>query len=189
MTQKELAELLGISGAMVSRLVKRGMPTESVERAQRWRRRHLEPGRVKGSRFDPAKKVNPAPSEGPKTTDTNGPDVAVLTREVEALAREAAEFTDDPIKIELIRTLLRGLPRGALPSMPVGAWVALVDHVLIEDAPVRQFHDPGEVVRPPLFARMVWPDCPAGLLDMWLHEACDWHGYSVHGLPVFDEGK
>ncbi len=52
MLKKDLATLLGISGAMVTRLAKRGMPTDSLERAQRWRKRHLEPGRVKGVRFD-----------------------------------------------------------------------------------------------------------------------------------------
>lgn len=51
MQQKELAQLLDISPAMVSRLAKRGMPTDTLERAERWRKRHLEPGRVKGSRF------------------------------------------------------------------------------------------------------------------------------------------
>lgn len=50
MTGKELARLLGISPQMVSKLRKRGMPTDSLERAQRWRRRNLEPGRVKGVR-------------------------------------------------------------------------------------------------------------------------------------------
>lgn len=52
MLKKELAQLLGISPAMVTRLSQRGMPTDTLERAQRWRRRHLEPGRVKGNRFD-----------------------------------------------------------------------------------------------------------------------------------------
>lgn len=67
MVKKELATLLGISGAMVSKLAKRGMPTDSLERAQRWRARHLEPGRVKGVRFDshykpsaPAQPTRPA---------------------------------------------------------------------------------------------------------------------------------
>ncbi len=55
MQQKELAHLLDISTAMVSRLVKRGMPTDTLERAERWRKRHLEPGRVKGSRFGTTK--------------------------------------------------------------------------------------------------------------------------------------
>lgn len=49
MNQKELAEALNISPAMVSKLAKRGMPVDSLERAQRWRKRHLEPGRVKAS--------------------------------------------------------------------------------------------------------------------------------------------
>lgn len=47
MNQSELAELLGISPAMVTKLKNRGMPTDSLERAQRWRKRHLEPGRIK----------------------------------------------------------------------------------------------------------------------------------------------
>lgn len=54
MTKQELAQALGISSSMVSRLSKRGMPVDSVDRAKRWRRRHLEPGRTKGVRFDPA---------------------------------------------------------------------------------------------------------------------------------------
>ena len=45
---KDLAAALGISASMVSRLRRRGMPIDSVERAERWRRRHLEPGRVMG---------------------------------------------------------------------------------------------------------------------------------------------
>lgn len=52
MQHKELAAALGISGAMVSRLVKRSMPTDTVERAERWRSRHLEPARLKGTRID-----------------------------------------------------------------------------------------------------------------------------------------
>ena len=59
MQQKELADLLGVSPAMVSRHAKRGMPTDTLERAQRWRKRHLEPGRVKGNRYTP--NHDPAP--------------------------------------------------------------------------------------------------------------------------------
>lgn len=53
MQQKELAKLLDISPAMVCRLAKKGMPTDTLERAQRWRKRHIEPGRMKGIRHDP----------------------------------------------------------------------------------------------------------------------------------------
>ncbi len=48
MTGKELAAGLGISGAMVSRLLRRGMPDDSIDRAMRWRKRHLQTGRMKG---------------------------------------------------------------------------------------------------------------------------------------------
>ncbi len=61
MLKKELADALGISGPMVSKLAKRGMPTDSVERAQRWRKRHLEPGRLKTNR---ASGPTPAPPSG-----------------------------------------------------------------------------------------------------------------------------
>jgi len=58
MTKKDLALALGISASMVSRLIKRGMPVD-VERAKRWRRRHIEPGRMKGVRHDPNAECRP----------------------------------------------------------------------------------------------------------------------------------
>lgn len=65
MRQKDLAKALNLSEAMVSRLVQRGMPTDSVEAARKWRRRHLEPARVKGVRmnWDGPPPVAPATSE------------------------------------------------------------------------------------------------------------------------------
>lgn len=68
MLNKELAQLLGVSESMVSRLAKRGMPIDSLERAQRWRKRHLEPGRVKGSRYDSTAQQAPA-ATGAKVRD------------------------------------------------------------------------------------------------------------------------
>lgn len=52
MTGKELAAGLGISQGMVSRLIAKGMPDDSIERARRWRNRHLQRGRMKGIRAD-----------------------------------------------------------------------------------------------------------------------------------------
>src|SRR4051794_38972919 len=52
MEHKQLAAALGISPSMVSGLAKRGMPVDSVERAGRWRRRHLAHARMKGNRVD-----------------------------------------------------------------------------------------------------------------------------------------
>lgn len=52
MKKKDLAYALGISAPMVSKLSAKGMPTDSLEAALAWRRRNLEPGRVKGVRLD-----------------------------------------------------------------------------------------------------------------------------------------
>lgn len=43
MKQSELCNALELSKAQVSKLVARGMPTTSVEAAEEWRRRNLEP--------------------------------------------------------------------------------------------------------------------------------------------------
>ena len=61
MLKKDLALALNISPAMVTRLSQRGMPTDTVERAQRWRKRHLEPGRLKPNK---ASGPTPAPPSG-----------------------------------------------------------------------------------------------------------------------------
>ena len=58
MNGKQMSNALGISPAMVSRLRKRGMPMDSVERAERWRNRHLEPARMKGARMDTAPRTS-----------------------------------------------------------------------------------------------------------------------------------
>lgn len=43
MKQSELCNALGLSKAQVSKLVARGMPTESAEAAEHWRRKNLDP--------------------------------------------------------------------------------------------------------------------------------------------------
>src|SRR2546427_11229866 len=60
MNRKQLAAALGISPSMVTRLAKRGMPTDSVDRAKRWRNRHIEPGRMKSNRADTFDATPPA---------------------------------------------------------------------------------------------------------------------------------
>lgn len=49
--RKDLAQALGISASMVSRLAKQGMPTDSTAGAQRWRDQNLEFARSKGVRL------------------------------------------------------------------------------------------------------------------------------------------
>lgn len=59
--RKDLAQALGISASMVSRLAKQGMPTDSTAGAQRWRDQNLEFARSKGVRLfsEPPPATNP----------------------------------------------------------------------------------------------------------------------------------
>lgn len=59
MRQAELCEALGLSKGQVSKLVARGMPTDSVANAEAWRRRNLEPMMVASH----AAKKRPSPAE------------------------------------------------------------------------------------------------------------------------------
>ncbi len=134
MKQFELAQALGISTGMVSRLVKRGMPTDSVERAQRWRKRHLEPGRVKGSRFDP---------NAPATVPQNEPKLGgegVTAARVEAIAvsllprvEQAGEFLERAALLEPLRAVLRALPDCVEPRMPGVMWAALLEYAVLDE--------------------------------------------------------
>lgn len=51
-SQNHLAELLGISKGAASKQAGRGMPTNTLEAARAWRKAHLNPASVKGTRFD-----------------------------------------------------------------------------------------------------------------------------------------
>lgn len=95
MQQKELATLLNISPAMVSRLAKRGMPVDSVERAERWRRRHLEPGRVKGARLDQPGSPKPTPATRPARAAADPADDAPQGGDQDAADPNACEPTDE----------------------------------------------------------------------------------------------
>lgn len=88
MQQKHLARALGISPAMVSKLAKRGMPTDSLDSAQRWRRRHLEPARMKGSRVESVNAQVPRPqASGQRIAST----AEMSSDYVEATKRPSAE--------------------------------------------------------------------------------------------------
>lgn len=189
MMKKELAELLGISGSMVSKLAKRGMPVDSLERAQRWRKRHLEPGRVKGMRYDPDEKTRPPAPARPAVAAKfgGGPGVATLdaVRAVAAAVSSAlAEGKQDQAATMFapLRDLLRTLPGDALPRMPLRVWLALVKYSLHEDAEVRNSPDVCDVLNPEEFAQRVKND-GVKMGPVWLDFACDWSGYSVNGWP------
>ena len=51
LTQTALAQALGITQGMVSRLKQQGMPTHSIVAAAAWRQKYLDPSLVKGNRM------------------------------------------------------------------------------------------------------------------------------------------
>lgn len=182
MLQKDLAKLLGISASMVSRLVKKGMPTDSVERAQRWRKRHLEPGRIKGARFDPTAAAEAVPRHDPAAI------LHELAAGADLLLLGATAFDDAPGVAEAVaplRTALRQLPDDARPRLSLRCWLALLDWVLNEAAEVRNSSDQDAVLSPDEFARRVGAQIPTSGRH-WLDLACDWRNFSETGLPDDD---
>lgn len=65
MLKKDLALGLGVSAAMVTKLSKRGMPTDSVEHAKQWREKNLEPSRLKSNKGGDAMPARPSLSGDP----------------------------------------------------------------------------------------------------------------------------
>jgi len=99
MKQRELAAALGLSPAAVSRLVARGMPTDSPELAHAWRREHVRP------RMKPFPRV---PAGGPVMTE------GAMLRRVSTLAAMGAEALAGGAGFELIEPELRA----ALAALP-----------------------------------------------------------------------
>lgn len=133
MQQKELAKLLDISPSMVSRHAKQGMPTDTLDRAKKWRKRHLEPGRIKGIRFDPkcdqeAEAVSPVPSAPAAKPETSVDDFEAVALELNATLiygdqDETAEH------LEHFFSLFKRSSPGFLeipsqPSFPLRVWLA-----------------------------------------------------------------
>jgi hypothetical protein len=188
MQQKELADLLGVSPAMVSRHAKRGMPTDTLERAQRWRKRHLEPGRVKGNRYTPSHA--PAPERLPSL-----PEVLPCVLDVDMEA--AGDLIDSAlargnqygaaIRTWQLRGLLRQAPDDAEPRLSLRAWLALLDFWLHEDAEVRHAPDMGALLTPGEFGACVGDGgTPAHVV---LFDACDFDDDAIHGWPEYPDDE
>jgi hypothetical protein len=190
MQQKELAALLGISPAMVSRLVKRGMPT-TLEGAQRWRKRHLEPGRVKGSRFDP-KQPSKATAPEPATPDTAAAALAgELLAEVEAACVEFDNALNEGdqawagVMLQRVRELMRLTPDDAKPRLSLRVWLALVDWFIHPGCAIHNAPDKAALLNPVEFGMRWhgWDDYPL-LNEHTLDQARDWNDYSIKGWPT-----
>ena len=140
MQQKEIAALLGVSPAMVSRHAKKGMPTDSLERAEKWRRRHLEPGRIKGVRFESSSTSKPAPARtaaparaAPRVSIADVENASDLVDG--ALARGNQDAAN--AKIIQLRGLLRQLPDDASPRQTLRVWLALIEYMVHEEAEIK----------------------------------------------------
>lgn len=127
MNRKELAAALKISGAMVTKLAKRGMPTDrGVEAAQRWRSRHLEPARTKGLRAGTA----PAKGSGHVSTPMlPATSIAALRRvqDLAWLAYDAIAGKSFAVVAPMLRQALQAVPVDARAqvAMPLEVWDAL----------------------------------------------------------------
>lgn len=187
MLKKELAQLLGVSESMVSRHAKKGMPTDSVERAQRWRRRHLEPGRIKGQRYDPKAK-NAAITKAAEV-----PDIGVCIGLLNQALQTGPVLHDAPV-ISNTRTALRNMPnwRGAADSlaMPVRVWVRLIAAVCSADAvdSARAMVQASNVTAAQLADAMHDGDAPPWAAGGLLEAACDLYELDGKSLPE-DEGE
>jgi hypothetical protein len=197
MLKKELAQLLGVSESMVSRHAKKGMPTDTVERAQRWRKRHLEPGRIKGSRFDPAQAAKTTTSKPGPTATAMMPGVSVADVEAAGAELDNALAVGDQawaaIMIQQVRDSLRqmGLETDphdeAEPRLSLRVWVALCAYVLMVDGVIERATNPTELLTPIQFCRHWRPDQPTYPLQNHhtLSHACDWNNYSINGWPQY----
>lgn len=197
MQQNELANLLGVSSAMVSKLKKQGMPVDDLDRAKRWRKRHLEPGRIKGSRFDPTKPVRAMINKPAAPT----PVAAVLPDELMAEVEAAGVDLDKAlangdqewatVMVQQVRELLRKNAREfdpddkSKPRLSLRVWVALCSYVLIVEGMIETATNPGELLNPVQFSRRQSPSHPPYPLENhhMLCHACDWEDYALNGWP------
>ena len=195
MTKKELARLLGVSASIVSRHAKAGMPTDTIERAQKWRKRHLEPARVKGARSNASpspstQPPNPAAAASPQKTRA-GDSAQPSIESIEALARMAnTALTNAPASsaaaiVAELRVALRGLTSFDVNlHMSMRVWLALVSWWMHPEAEERQTTDLEPVLTPNEFCARVSAPGLGRIGVVWLDVACDWDGYSITGWPV-----
>lgn len=129
MKMRELSYALGISESMAYRLKKHGMPTHSIEAAEKWRGVHLDPMKTKQHRSDGntgRKASAPKPPTAPGTTTVlNTPVVPGAATSALDLAGERARLA----KEQADRVAMQNaITRGEL------APVALIEQVLAATA-------------------------------------------------------
>ena len=161
MTKKELAEALGISGSMVSRLAKQGMPVSSVAAARAWRELHLETARMKGFRADTP--YTPQPQ------------------------RVAAAAKANSARLAALRSLVRASDTDLF--LPLNDWLALVDYCISHRARQRlqALGTGAPMVTASGLERMIYGKETAGDGRMWFNLAGDAFEIADTPTPEVDE--
>lgn len=173
MKLKDLAIALGISASMAGRLARRGMPTETVEKAAAWRKRHLNPFQMKGQRIGQAGSRNATAGQhlaalpdvgGPIDSGRRGEQLTASTRVdlVDMLGSEfqaALEAENMPRAENLLvalRAAMRAVPvtHRACVQLSASVWDELTAHLDLA---------PDLEAMPP--ASSVCADTPEGLSD------------------------
>lgn len=181
MQGKDLAKALGISGAMVSRLKKRGMPTDSIERAERWRRRHLETARLKGNRLDSRAEVQPPAQQSPRSARALSVEAQLAQRLGDA-AHELAGGPDFGSIAKPLRQALRTIPVASWPALSLAVWRDLVLAYLHREADVRTARCDGTRLTIEQFADRVTPG--NALPCMWIEAVEDLDDIAIDGWPA-----
>lgn len=118
--QKDLAAALGISAPMVTRYKKRGMPTNSIAAARRWRETDLDPMRVHAA----AHQVRENILESPVSSTSS---ILNIVYRLGALAEKDFDAWGHDLR-EALRELNRQVPatvRADWPLLPLAVWEQL----------------------------------------------------------------
>lgn len=94
----ELSNILGIDKSVVSRLVKKGMPTTSVDAAQAWRETNAPPRAKRGQRGEPPPAPKRAPAPAPEAMPYESPlksEVAIESANTPELSLQRAIQAED----------------------------------------------------------------------------------------------
>jgi hypothetical protein len=132
--RKELALALGISGSMVSRLARRGMPTDKgLEAAEKWGRGKTEPAMIKGIR---AGTTRAAPAVFGDVSNSSTVDLAAAAalarvRRLAQLAHDALAGNSFEIVAPMLRQALRAVSPTARPhvAMSLQVWDKLTEEI------------------------------------------------------------
>lgn len=113
MNQRELATELGIDGALVSRLKARGMPVDSVQAAQDWRRRNVAPY-YRCNKAPPARPAGVAPPSATGNLVSTVSALEAVLEDTAVMPRTALLAVVDGLATAAVDLLNAGRPLGAI---------------------------------------------------------------------------